>query len=506
MFSFLKRLFGTAQQRTFAKYDKIVAQINAYEQKLQALSDDELRAKTEEFKKRLQKGESIDSVLPEAYAVVKNACRRLWGTDVHVSGYDQKWDMIPYDVQLKGAIALHQGYIAEMQTGEGKTLTASMPLYLNALTGKPVHIVTVNDYLAFRDCEWVGSIFRWLGLKTGVITQEMPSDERQEVYRCDIVYGTASEFGFDYLRDNSISMKKDELVQRGHYFALIDEVDSILIDEARTPLIISGPSNSNRQMYDVLKESVFMLIQKQRDLCSKLATEAKKRLEKHIGDESIDEKRLADDEKDALRTMWLVGKGMPRHKILKRLREDPAMRQAIDKWDLYFYGEQNKDEKAKFLSDLYITVDEKGNEYELTDRGINAWQECGGNADDFLMLDLGHEFLLVDQNPDLSDEEKLKKKLDLQEEDALRKERSHNLRQLLRAHLLMEEDVDYIVQDDKIIIIDENTGRPQPGRDFQMDYTRLLKPKRVYQFKKKLKLLLQSRCKTTSACTKSLPA
>ncbi len=466
MFSFIKRIFGTAQQRTLAKYDNIVAQINAYEQKLQPLTDDEVRAKTDEFKKRLQNGESVDALLPEAFAVVKNACRRLVGTEVHVSGYDQKWDMIPYDVQLKGAIALHQGFIAEMQTGEGKTLTASMPLYLNALTGKPVHIVTVNDYLAFRDCEWVGSVFRWLGLKTGVVTQELPYEERQGIYNCDIVYGTASEFGFDYLRDNSVSMRKEELVQRGHYFALIDEVDSILIDEARTPLIISGPSQVSRQLYDVLKGSVDQLIQKQRDLCSKLATEAKKILDKNVNEESIDEKALTEEEKNALKTIWLVGKGMPRHKVLKRLREDPAMRQAIDKWDLYFYNDQNKEERAQFLANLYITIDEKGNEYELTDRGTSAWHECGGNEDDFVMLDLGHEFLLVDQDPDLSEEDKLKRKLELQEEDALRKERSHNLRQLLRAHLLMENDVDYIVQEDKIIIIDENTGRPQPGRRF----------------------------------------
>lgn len=466
MFSFLKRLFGTAQQRTLAKYDKIVAQINAYDEKFKGLTDEELRAKTQEFKERIKNGASVDSVLPEAYAVVKNACRRLVGQEVHVSGYNQRWDMVPYDVQLKGAIALHQGFIAEMQTGEGKTLTASMPLYLNALTGKPVHIVTVNDYLAFRDCEWVGSIFRWLGLSTGVITQDFPYEERQAIYKCDIVYGTASEFGFDYLRDNSMSMKKEELVQRGHYFALIDEVDSILIDEARTPLIISGPSNSTRQLYDVLKDSVAQLVQKQRDLCSKLAIEAKKKLEKHTGDDSFTEKALTEEEQNALKTMWLVGKGMPRHKVLKRLREDPVMRQAIDKWDLYFYSEQNKDERAKFLAELYITVDEKSSEYELADRGIHAWKECGGNEDDFLMLDLGHEFLLVDQDTTLSEEEKMKKKLELQEEDALRKERSHNLRQLLRAHLLMEDDVDYIIQDDKVIIIDENTGRPQPGRRF----------------------------------------
>ncbi len=466
MFSFLRSIFGTAQQRTLAKYDKMVSQINAHEEKLHALSDDEVRAKTQEFKTRYQNGESLNSLLPEAYAVVKNVCRRLTGTEVHVSGYNQKWDMIPYDVQLKGGIALHQGYIAEMQTGEGKTLTASMPLYLNALTGKPVHIVTVNDYLAHRDCEWVGSIFRWLGLSTGVITQDMDYEGRQETYKCDIVYGTASEFGFDYLRDNSISMKKEEIVQRGHFFALIDEVDSILIDEARTPLIISGPSNANRQLYDVLKDSVSELVQKQKELCNKLATDARRKLEGHINDNLSEDRNLSQEEQEALKLMWLVGKGMPRHKVLKRLREDPIMRHAIDKWDLYFYAEQNKDERAKFLADLYINVDEKANEYELTDKGIHAWQQCGGKDDDFVMLDLGHEFLLIEQNPNLSDEEKLTKKLELQEEDALRKERSHNLRQLLRAHLLMEEDVDYIVQDDKIIIIDENTGRPQPGRRF----------------------------------------
>lgn len=466
MFSFLKRLFGTSQQRTLAKYDKIVEQINAHEKKLQALSDDEVRAKTQELRARYKQGETLDALLPEAYAIVKNVCRRMVGTEIHVSGYDQKWDMIPYDVQLKGGIALHQGYIAEMQTGEGKTLTSALPLYLNSLTGKPVHIVTVNDYLADRDCQWVGSVFRWLGLTTGVIAQDMHYSDRQAIYKCDIVYGTASEFGFDYLRDNSIAMRKEELVQRGHYFALIDEVDSILIDEARTPLIISGPSTASRQLYDVLKDSVASLVQRQKDLCNKYALDAKKVLEKHLGEESAEEKQFTEAEQEALRKMWLVSKGMPRHKVLKRMREDPDMRAAVDKWDLYFYGEQNKDERAKFLAELYINIDEKGNEYELTDRGINVWQECGGKEDDFVMLDLGHEYLKIDQNSDLSNEDKLKAKLEIQEEDATRKERSHNLRQLLRAHLLMERDVDYIVQEDKVIIIDENTGRPQPGRRF----------------------------------------
>lgn len=466
MFSFLKRFFGTSQQRTLAKYDKIVQQVNSLEEGLQQLTDEQLKAKTEEFRQRLRDGASLDSILPEAYAVIKNVCRRLVGTEVHVSGYNQRWDMVHYDVQIKGAIALHHGYIAEMQTGEGKTLTASMPLYLNALTGQPVHIVTVNDYLATRDCEWVGSIFRWLGLTTGVISQDLHFSERKDVYDCDIVYGTASEFGFDYLRDNSIAMHPEELVQRGYYYALIDEVDSILIDEARTPLIISGPSTESRQLYEIIGSGVEALVQKQKDYCNKIATDAKKQLEKHLQDISGEEKKFDDKEQEALRKMWLVSKGTPRNKVLKRMREDPDMRVAIDKWDLYYYNDQNKEEKAKTLADLFIIIDEKANEYELTDKGIHAWQDCGGSEDDFVLLDLSHEFLLIDHDLDLSDEERLKKKLDVQEEDSLRKERAHNLRQLLRAHLLMENDVDYIVQDDKVIIIDENTGRPQPGRRF----------------------------------------
>jgi len=468
MFSFLKRLFGTAQSRTLAQYESIVAEINRIEEGYQKLSEDALKAKTQEFKARFAKGETLDQLLPEAYAVVKNAARRLMGQEFHVSGYNQRWDMIPYDVQLVGAIALHKGYIAEMQTGEGKTLTAAMPLYLNALTGKPVHIVTANDYLANRDCQWVGTIQRWLGLTTGVLMQDQGYDERRQAYEADITYGTAAEFGFDYLRDNSIATSKDEQVQRGFSFALIDEVDSILIDEARTPLIISGPSASSRQLYDVLKESVNNLVLSQKELCNKCALEAKKLLEPHVRDEEPQsaQKRFNDTEKEALRKLWLTSKGTPRNKILKRLREDPDIRAEVDNWDLYYYNDQNKEEKAKALADLFIIVDEKANEYELTDKGIHAWIASGGQEDDFVMLDLGHEFALIDHDLSLNAEDKIKRKLALQEEDALRKERAHNLRQLLRAHLLMEKDVDYIVQDNKVVIIDENTGRSQPGRRF----------------------------------------
>lgn len=239
MFAFLKKIFGSAQDRQIRKYSKIVERVNQWDAKFQSLSDDELRAKTAEFKQRLSKGETLDQLLPEAYAVVKGVCRRLCGTEVHVSGYNQQWDMVPFDVQIIGAIALHNKTISEQHTGEGKTLTAVMPLYLNALTGDPVHLVTVNDYLAQRDMEWVGTVLRWLGLKTGVLTNGTPQEQRKQVYECDVVYGTASEFGFDYLRDNSMANSKRDQVQRGYYYAIIDEADSILIDEARTPLILS---------------------------------------------------------------------------------------------------------------------------------------------------------------------------------------------------------------------------------------------------------------------------
>lgn len=468
MFGVLKKLFGTHQSRLLKNYRHLIPQVNAWEVKYQALSDDEIRNKTLEFKERLAKGVPLESLLPEAFAAVKNVCRRLCGTDVHVSGYEQKWDMIPYDVQILGAIAMFHGSIAEMQTGEGKTLTASMPLYLHAITGKPVHLVTVNDYLAKRDCQWIGSIFRRLGLTVASLTNDVHPFERKQVYASDIVYGTASEFGFDYLRDNSMSMNKNEQVQRGHYFAMVDEIDSILIDEARTPLIISGPVNESRQMYDELKEGVAHIVRLQRDHCNRLANEARRSLETlGLLEDSDEKKKLPKEAAEVFKKLWLVGKGTPRNKIIKRLKENPDMRAEIDKWETYFFGEANKEEKFETLSDLYMVVDERNNEYELTDKGIRSWGEYkeGVGIDDFVMLDLGHEYHMIDQSG-LSDQEKMQKKVALREEDSKRKERSHNLRQMLRAHLLMEKDIDYIVQEEKIVIIDENTGRPQPGRRF----------------------------------------
>ena len=314
MFDFLKKFFGTSQERSVKRFRKIVAEVNVWEEKFQQLTDDEVRQKTEEFKKRYQAGESLDQLLPEAYAVIKNVCRRLCGSDVHVSGYDQKWDMIPYDVQILGAIAMHKGNISEMQTGEGKTLTATMPLYLNALSGESVHLVTVNDYLCLRDCEWVGTVLRWLGLKTGVLTNDTPQHIRKTIYASDVVYGTASEFGFDYLRDNSMAGSKDEQVQRGYFFAIIDEIDSILIDEARTPLIISGPTPKSLQMYDELKESAALLVKMQRDLAGRIATEAKKIIDPYLQTDELpkEKKELEQLRQACCRLQALRGDGHPR--------------------------------------------------------------------------------------------------------------------------------------------------------------------------------------------------
>lgn len=469
MFGFLKKIFGTAQDRQVKKYFQVVKSVNDWDEKFKQLTDEQLKAKTQEFRARYAKGESIDKLLPEAFAVAKNACRRLLGTPIHVSGYDQNWDMVPFDVQIVGGIAMHNGSIAEMQTGEGKTLTAVLPLYLNALTGRPVHLVTVNDYLASRDCQWTGTVLRWLGLTTGSLTNATPQHERQGIYLNDVVYGTSSEFGFDYLRDNSMATRKEDQVQRGFYFAVIDEADSILIDEARTPLIISGPAPVSRQMYEELKDGVSALVNLQRELCSRFASEARKVLDKPEGtiENPKRDKKQAELEEDALRRLWLVSKGTPTSKVLKRLKENPDIRAALDKKDLYYHSDSNKEERTATLSELYMIVDERGNDYELTDKGIHAWHEhSGGSLDDFTMMDISHEYLKIDEDADLDEETKVKKKLEVQAEDALRKERAHNLRQLLRAHLMMERDVDYIVQEGKIIIIDENTGRPQPGRRF----------------------------------------
>jgi len=285
----VKKIIGSKNDREVKKLRPLVVQANEIEQSLHSVSTEILRQKTADWKARCsaikdddELKQTLAEILPEAFAVVKNACRRLMGSEVIVRGHPLKWDMIPFDVQLIGAWALHSGRIAEMATGEGKTLVATMPVYLNALSGRGVHVVTVNDYLAARDSEWMGAVYKFLGLTVGCILHDQSPDERRQQYNCDITYGTNAEFGFDYLRDNGMAVRLEDQVQRGHYYAIVDEVDSILIDEARTPLIISGPSviNIDHDQYNQFKPQVESLVRAQEKLCNRFLTEAEQLLNK----------------------------------------------------------------------------------------------------------------------------------------------------------------------------------------------------------------------------------
>src|SRR3989441_5831778 len=284
----VKKFIGSKNEREVKRLRPLVAQINALETELQKVPDEALREKTAGWKGELSKIENkeelarrLDEILPEAFAVVKNACRRLWGKEITVRGHPLKWEMIPFDVQLIGGYALHSGKIAEMATGEGKTLVATLPVYLNALSGRGVHIVTVNDYLAARDSEWMGAVYKFLGLSVGCILHDQPPDVRREQYYCDITYGTNAEFGFDYLRDNGMAQSKAHQVQRGHSYAIVDEVDSILIDEARTPLIISGPAVvTYDDQYAQFRPQVESLFHTQERLCNRFLSEAEELIEK----------------------------------------------------------------------------------------------------------------------------------------------------------------------------------------------------------------------------------
>ena len=449
----MKKFLGTKNQREVKRLWPLVQKINSIEEELQSLTDAQIQAKTPEFKERLAKGETTDDILPEAFAVVKNVCRRMLGKSWQVCEHSITWEMVPFDVQLIGAIVLHGQKIAEMATGEGKTLVATMPLYLNALTGNNVNLVTVNDYLARRDKEWMGPIYEFLGLTVGCLQNEMAPQERKKIYACDITYGTNSEFGFDYLRDNSMIFSKDDQVQRSYYYAIIDEIDSILIDEARTPLIISGPSTVTTHGYDDLKPRVSQLVQKQNALCNGLLKEAKDILDK--GDEG---KQLAGVK------LHQVQWGMPKNKQLLKLMEQPDRRRLLEKTEMYFLSDINRDEKSEMKEELYFVIEEKHHVVELTEKGR-----------EFLNINDPNEFILPDivtlQQEIESDEgmdkaQKEAKKRTEQVKYEKTAEKLHNLSQLLRAFCLFDKDKGYVVQDNRVFIVDEFTGRIMPGRRY----------------------------------------
>lgn len=496
MLGFIKKIFGDKHSKDLKLLWPIVDEINAEYEKLKDLTDDELRQKTVEFKQKiadetaelrnqieelrtkLQSDEEfdrqlvydeldeledtlnekyeevLDELLPEAFAVVKSTCQRLVGKSWTVAGNKITWEMVPYDVQLIGGVVLHQGKIAEMATGEGKTLVATLPIYLNSLTGRGVHLITVNDYLALRDSEWMGEIFKFHNLTIGVILNTMSPDQRKVQYNCDITYGTNNEFGFDYLRDN-MAIDLEGRVQRKHNYAIVDEVDSVLIDEARTPLIISGPVETDDQRFDEMKPRVERLHRAQTNLVAKFVQEAEASLN---GNGETNEAGVL---------LLRAYRGLPKSNKLAKVLSEPSYKKLLLATELEYLREKGKN--MHIIDDeLYFVIDEKNNTIDLTEKGREELAKGSGMEKDFFILpDLGTEVSKFENDPMLSPEEKVKKKDVLYHKYSESSDRIHTIHQLLKAYTLFEKDVEYVITEEgKIAIVDEFTGRVLPGRRY----------------------------------------
>ncbi len=531
-------IFGSKTERDLKELQPYVGKINAEYEKLQSLSNDELRAKTQEFKQfitektktitgkiaelknkietetnlsiqekehlyneieKLEKQEleqieeALQEILPQAFAVVKETARRfkenetleVTATDLdkelatkheHITiegdkaiynhtwlaaGNPVTWDMVHYDVQLIGGTVLHQGKIAEMQTGEGKTLVATLPIYLNALAGKGVHVVTVNDYLAKRDSEWMGPLFEFHGLTIDCIDKHEPNSEaRRQAYLADITYGTNNEFGFDYLRDN-MAKHPEELVQRKHHYAIVDEVDSVLIDDARTPLIISGPTpRGDQHEYYQLKPRVEKLVAAQRKYVNTVLTEAKKRLAPLTRGEKISK----EDEKEGGLALLRAHRGLPKNKALIKFLSEQGIKAVLQKTENYYMQDQEK-EMPTVDEPLFFVINEQQNSVDLTDRGVDLITEAGDDKDFFILPDVGSEIAKIEKSG-MSDKEKLAAKEKLMQDFSVKAERVHTINQLLKAYTMFERDVEYVVMDNKVKIVDEQTGRIMEGRRY----------------------------------------
>ncbi len=453
----LTTVFGTQYERNVKSLLPIIDQIHACEDGLAALSEDDLKAKTDEFRARLAEGATLEELLPEAFAVVKEACRRNVGRSWTVVGHEMSWDMVPYDVQLMGGIVLHQGKIAEMATGEGKTLVAVLPLYLNALPGKGCHLVTVNDYLAKRDSEWMGGVLRYLGLTVGCIQHDLDSAARRAAYGCDVTYGTNNEFGFDYLRDN-MAVRSTDQVQRGHFFTIVDEVDSVLIDEARTPLIISGPVASSHQNYDALRNPVESLVRAQNALIGQMINEATTLLDQAA---EADSRRAADLEYQGGTRLLQVQRGAPKHKRFLKLMSDRNLKPLVHRIE----SDYIRDKRLHVLDDdLYYSIDEKEHSINLSDKGRGHLSPR--DPDYFMLPDLASAMGAVEDDKGLDPKEIAARKEAIHLGYAKKSDELHTINQLLRAFCLYERDVEYVVQDGKVMIVDEFTGRLMPGRRF----------------------------------------
>jgi len=499
----LSGVFGTRHDRERKRVQPIVDEINEQYARLQTISEEELRGQTEKFRARIREVTSeieariadlrnrkrvaadpaereaidnelggvdgrggvegelrtaiaavLDELLPEAFATAREAARRLLGTTVMVTGQEMEWNMVPYDVQLMGGIQLHTGRIAEMATGEGKTLVATLPLYLNALPGKGAHLITVNSYLARRDSEWMGHVYKYLGLTVGCIDDTEPgTQERRAAYECDITYGTNNEFGFDYLRDNMVQ-SLEQRAQRTHVYAIVDEVDSVLIDEARTPLIISGPvGNESDAEYAQHNAAVSRLVKRQSDLVNALVAAGEKAFE-------------ADDTDAAALSLYKAQLGGPKNKKLLKLLQETGAKQLVQKMELQHIADRrlpaSKQQFRDIEDDLLYVLDEKGHTVHLTDAGVDFMSPQA--HDEFILPDLSQEVHAIDHDPDMNPAEKLAARDKLNREYAARSERLNIVHQLLRAHALFERDVNYVVQEGQVLIVDEFTGRTMHGR------------------------------------------
>ena len=466
----VKKIIGSKNEREVRRLRPLVGKINALEEELQKQPEEVLRQKTTAWKEELSKiddneelARRLTEILPEAFAVVKNACRRLCGTEIIVREHPLKWEMIPFDVQLIGGYALHSGRIAEMATGEGKTLVATLPVYLNALTGRGVHVVTVNDYLAARDSEWMGAVYKFLGLSVGCILHDQPPSVRREQYGADITYGTNAEFGFDYLRDNGMAARKEEQVQRGHYYAIVDEVDSILIDEARTPLIISGPAVvTYDEQYANFKPQVESIFHVQERLCNRFLSEAEGLLGKLHPEDGSNIENAEGLERETGLLLYRVKLGQPKSPGLLKLLENPENLRLMNQAELQLHADQKKVELYAEKEQLFFAIDEKSHEADLTEKGRNYLSPKDPDA--FMLPDLTTALHEIDAGPEADPRKRLEAKTKLQQEFETKAQRIHAISQLLKAFCLYEKDVQYVVQDNKVIIVDENTGRLMTGR------------------------------------------
>ena len=527
LFDFATKIFGNKYDKDLKEISPIIEKINAQSTIIQALSNDELRAKTLAFKSQIKeateslsqeidslkkKAESqvidlqeketiyanidslekqeveitetiLETILPEAFAVVKETAHRFSKGAIEVSanqndkdlaasysnikidgekaiyqnswlaaGNEIVWDMVHYDVQLIGGYVLHSGKIAEMQTGEGKTLSATLPVYLNALSGKGVHLVTVNDYLAKRDCEWMGPLYQFHGLSVDCIDRHSPnSEDRKNAYMADITYGTNNEFGFDYLRDN-MARRPQDLVQRPHNYAIVDEVDSVLIDDARTPLIISGPTpTGDKHEYNELKHKISQLVNAQKKYLNTVLSDAKKLINEG-------------NDKEGGFNLLRAYRGLPKNKALIKFLSEDGIRALLQKTENYYMQDQGK-EMPKVDEELFFVIDEQHNSIELTDKGIDLITSSTDDSAFFIMPDVGAEIAELEKS-DLGEKEMLTKKEALMRDFSIKSERIHSVNQLLKAYTLFEKDVEYVLMDNKVKIVDEQTGRIMEGRRY----------------------------------------